>query len=464
MIPNHSFLAGSTAGDVFRPWRSEFAYSTLLIVLTGILFVVCRLESDQILESQIALGIDPGEVAKFVSLAILVEMLNLVFLAVRARRSLLATGELRFVGSSLTLSRGLSSQFKNLDDLSRVSCQASGSNVRMQFPEETIRLPGQWLPPGWRRTWRGWRTPEGEAVRLRRKTHPLLAALHLRRPELKPRFAGIGVEVLVGVLCAVAPRIGSYPLYAEARRLAARQNVDDVAMKDFQDGKYLQACEAYRRALPGLNHDLYGSQHAAEFLLYCGDARAAVKAFLGYDVQPLWPFPLDPVALARIRLFSGRYAQAESLLGHMPSYQLYLAIIGQGRQAEADHILEGLAGKDGLARVLLLRHQGRAEAQDAAGVLCSSYLTHKPATPSWLARVFESCILAGGARKVTEDHRFGPAVVALPGLRDELVQFTDREAPESAREVKAAVGQIVSRLDNSRARISGVGPITGGPR
>lgn len=436
---------------MFCPWRSEFAYSVLLVILTAIMFVVCRLESNQILESQIALGIDPREVAKFVSLSILVETLILGFWALRVRRSLLATGELRFIGSSMTVTRGASSLSESLGELSRVSCQASGANVRMQFPTVTVRLHGQWLPPGWTRTWRGWRTPEGVAVSLGRKTHPLLAALRLRRPELKPRFAGIGVEVLVGVLCAVAPRIGSYPLYAEARRIAAHKNVDDVAMKNFQDGKYAQACEAYRRALPGLGHDLYGSQHAAEFLLYCGDRKAAVQAFLGYDVQPLWPFPLDPDPLARIRLFSGRYAQAESLLGPGPSYQRYLAVAGQGRQAEADRILEALAGKDGLARVLLLRHQGRTEAQDAAGVLCSNFLTHKPATPSWLARVFESCLLAGGMTKVMEDHRFESAVVSLPGLRDELIHFAEREAPESARDVKTAVGQIVSRHENKRA-------------
>jgi hypothetical protein len=150
-------------------------------------------------------------------------------------------------------------------------------------------------------------------------------------------------------------------------------------MRDFQDGRFAKAWDSYKRALPTLRHDLYGSQHAAEFLLYCGDLKAATQAFVGFDGTPFWPSPPDPEVLARLRIANRKYAAAEALLQDRPSYLRYVALAEQGRRVEADDVLERVAEKDGLASVLLLRHRGRRdEAQRAADALCSGFLTHKP--------------------------------------------------------------------------------------
>lgn len=248
--------------EVFRPWRSETAYAVLLVVLASLLVVFWYVEANQVLDSQIALGIDPERAVKFVSIAIAAGTLILTFSALRARRSLLATGELRLSGSTLIVSTGPSSVVREISELRQIGCYPSGACVRMLFRDGAVRLPGWWLPSGWRPTWRGWRTPNNSMVRLSRKTHPLLGALRARRPDLKPGglgFAGIvrtvGAELLTGVLGVFVATIGSYPLVAEARRAAGRQHVDDVAMKAFQGGRYLEACEDFRRALPDLRHE-----------------------------------------------------------------------------------------------------------------------------------------------------------------------------------------------------------------
>lgn len=438
-------MAGSAAPhplqeEVFRPWRSERHYTVALIVLACSFGLVCCLESTDILESQISLGIDPIETARWVGLSIAVVLGLFAFGATRLKRSLLASGELRLSGSALILERGASVVEEDVADLRRVKSHPGGANVGMSFPDGRIRLPGQWLPPGWRRTWKGWRVPDGSAVRLRRKTHPLLLALRSRRPDLKPRLAGVSGGLIAGLLVAVLPAIGSFPLYSEVRRFASQPRVDDVAINDFQEGRYVQACEAYKRAWPGLRNDLYGSQHAAEFLLYCGDPKSAVQVIVGYDVQPLWPYPPDPAALARIRIARGRYEQAGDLLRVRHTYLSYVALAEQGRHARADDVLAEIAGHDRLARVLLLRHRGlQAEARKAADELCAAFRKHKPRTPSWLARVFETCILSEGVAKAVEDPRFEPAIRAMPGLRAELVQFAEREAPDRAEELKAAL-------------------------
>lgn len=104
--------------------------------------------------------------------------------------------------------------------------------------------------------------------------------------------------------------------------------------------------------------------------------------------------------------------------------------------------------RKGIAHVLLLRHQGRRnEARDAAGALCAGLSAQEPWTPSWLARVFESCILSGGARKPMEDRRFKPAIRALPGLRAELIQFTRREAPELEADLTSVMAEVLLRSD-----------------
>lgn len=284
-------------------------------------------------------------------------------------------------------------------------------------------------------------------MRLRRKTHPLLASLRILRPDLRPRSAGFVFEVIFIVLCTLAPKIAIYPMFADMRRASGQPRVDDIAIAAFQNGQYSQSCGAYRRALPDLRHDYYGSLHAGEFLSYCGDTKGALRALTSFDGALFETQSLPRTSLAQVRLFDGRYAEAENLLGNAPSYPLYLAVVGQGRLADADRILESIDGKEkgGLAHVLLLRHKRAPAARWDAAVLCSEFLTHKPWMPSWLARVFESCILVGGADKLMEDPRFEPAVLALPGLRAELVQFTDREAPEFAAGLRAAVERIVAR-------------------
>jgi hypothetical protein len=188
-----------------------------------------------------------------------------------------------------------------------------------KLPKTVTHVPGlnchlspRPYTPGWRPTWKGWRTPSNAVVQLSRKTHPLLAALGARRPDLKPRLglAGpVGAALLTCVLGALVPEIGSYLLHAEARRAAGGKRVDDLAVRAFQEGRYLEVCEEYRRALPDLKRDLYGSERAAESLLYCGDRKSALKAAVGYDLQPFWPVAMDPEVLARIRISSASYAR-----------------------------------------------------------------------------------------------------------------------------------------------------------
>jgi hypothetical protein len=84
--------------EVFRPWRRESAYAALLVVLAGLLAVFWYVESNQILNSEIALGIDPDRAVKFVSIAIAAATLVATLVALRARQFMLATGELRLSG------------------------------------------------------------------------------------------------------------------------------------------------------------------------------------------------------------------------------------------------------------------------------------------------------------------------------------------------------------------------------
>jgi hypothetical protein len=429
--------------EVFRPWRSERSYAISLVILTSCSLAACYLESTVILDSQIALGVDPLEVAKYVSLSIAGLLLLFAFWAVRLRRFLLASGELRLSGSTLTLVKEMSALTRDTVELQRITSYPGGANVEMAFPAGKIRLPGQWLPSGWKRTWRGWRTPDGATVRLRRKTHPLLVALRSQRADLKPRLAGIWVEIIAGLLSAVLPEVGSLPLYMAARRGLERPRVEDTVTRQFQEGRYIEACETYKQALPGLRHDLYATQYASEFLLYCGDFKSAVQAFLAFDVQPLWPVPPDPEILARFRISRGRYKQAEELLHGRPSYFLYVALVEQGRRLQADEVLNQIQSRNRLAHVLLLRHRGlQDQARAAAETLCASFRKREPTTPSWLARVFETSILSVGATRTGEDPRFAPAIRDLPGLRTELIRFTEREAPESAEELKLIVQQL----------------------
>jgi hypothetical protein len=401
--------------------------------------VMCYVESTTLLETQIALGADPFEVSAWVSMAIFGALAFLVLLAVRLRRSLLVQGELRLVGSSLILKRESTYTTRDLAELRSATSYPAGANMSLLFSER-VRLPGQWLPPGWKRTWRGWVAPDGTRARLRRKTHPLVLALCARKPDLKVGLAGVPAEVAACLLLALLPRVGTAPLYLEARKLATRANITDTANVQFQEGRYLEACDTYRRASSALRNDDYGSQWAAEFLLYCGESKLAVQAFVGFETQFLWPGQLDPDGLARIRISRGQYRQAEGLLHGQPSYLLYVTLAEQGKTDQADQVLHEIAKRDGLARVLLLRHSGDARtAQVAEDELCTTFRGHKPWTPSWLARVFESCILAGGMESVKQDPRFESAIRSLPGLRAELTAFTAREAPGYLQSVKAAM-------------------------
>jgi hypothetical protein len=130
--------------NLFRPWRSEAAYAALLVVLASLLVAFWYIESHQVLESQIALGIDPDEVVKFVSVAIAAGTLILTFSALRARRSLLATGELRLSGSTLLVSTGSSSVAREIGELQQVRSYPSGAGMRMLFRDGVVRLTGQW--------------------------------------------------------------------------------------------------------------------------------------------------------------------------------------------------------------------------------------------------------------------------------------------------------------------------------
>jgi hypothetical protein len=437
-----SVLESSSEQEVFRPWRSELIYSIGIFILACCVGVVCYLESTTILESQIALGVNPFEVSRWVAVAILGTLGLFAFWAIRLRRFLLAEGELRLSGSSLSLRRASSFVVKDISDLRRMTSYPGGANVSLWFSER-LRLPGQWLPLGWKRTWNGWETPDGTKVRLRRKTHPLLLALRARRADLRLGLAGIPLEVAAGLFCALLPNLGSAPLYFEARKVVARPDTDDIAKVQFQEGNYLQACDTYRRAQPELRHDLYASLSAAEFLLYCGDPKAAVQALVGFDSQVFWPFPPDLEALARIRISRMQYKQAEALLHGQPSYLRYVALAEQGQQDQAQLVLREIAGRDGLARVLLLRRSGEdAQARMAADELCAGFGKHRPWTPSWLARIFESCILTGGASRARLDPRFEPAIRALPGLRAELAAFTAREAPDYLGDLRSVMQDL----------------------
>ncbi len=422
--------------EVFQPWRRKATYAALLAVLAGLLAVIWYVESNQVLNSEIALGIDPDRAVKFVSIAIAAATLITTLVALRARQFLLATGELRLSGSTLIVSTGRSSVIHESSELRQIRCHASGACIRLLFPDGAVSLPGLWLPPDWKPTWRGWRTPGNSVVRLSRKTHPLLAALRTRRPDLKPRLgvrlAGIvGVELLTGVLGVFGVTIGNYPLEVETRRAADRKRVDEVAIKAFQEGRYLEVCQNDRRSLPDLKHDLYGSMRVADSLLHCGDRKGALEAALGYGVQPFWPVAMDPEVLARIRISSGSYAQAEQLLRGRPGLLLYVALADQGRRTEAEQILEYLANQKGMAQVLSLRHKGRpTEAREAAEALCAASNRRRPWAPSGLVHIFESCMLGRGISGLAEDPRFEPANRELPGIRAELIQFTRREAPE----------------------------------
>jgi hypothetical protein len=442
--PAEDFSGGQAGEEVFRPWRSEARYRVLLVTLSTVLVVVWYVESNPILESQIALGFDPDEVVRCVLVALAGVTLILTFSAIRARRSLLAAGELRFVGSSLTVSTGSSPVTREINELQQIRCYLSGACVRMGFRDGTITLPGQWLPPGWRPTRKGWLTPSAALIKPSRETHPLLATLRDRRPDLTPKssrlgLAGIvGAELLMGFLLVFVAGIGNYPLDMENRRTVGRHRADDAALKAFQEGRYLEACDDYRRALPGLRHVLYASVSAADFLLYCGDRKSALKAAVGYDLQPLWPVAMDPEVLARIRMSSGSYDKAEQLLRGGTSLLLYETLAELGRQPEAEEILERLAPKKGMANVLLLRHRNRpAEAREAAGVLCAASNRHAPWAPSGLVRIFELCMLSRGTLGLAEDPRFEPACRAFPELRAELLRFTRREAPELEGELRS---------------------------
>jgi hypothetical protein len=242
--------------------------------------------------------------------------------------------------------------------------------------------------------------------------------------------------LLIGALGVFALSAGNHPLNVAARRAAVQQHAYDLAMKAFQEGRYLEVCENYRRTLPDLRSDLYGSMHAADSLLYCGDRKSALKVAVGYNLQPLWPVAMDSDVLARIRIASGKYARAEELLRGQPGILLYEALAETGRRPEAEQILEGLAPKNGMANLLLLRHLDRqAEAREAAGLACARLNRMAPWSAPVLVRIFEVCMLSKGARGLAADPRFVPACGALPGLRSELIRFTRREAPELEAEL-----------------------------
>jgi hypothetical protein len=334
------------------------------------------------------------------------------------RRALLPEGELRFLVDQLVLQSPGRSGMRAAAAIERISSAPSGSNITIRFDEAKMRLHGLWLPGTWKWTWRGWRRPDGGIVRLNIRTHPLLAA----------------------------PRLGFLPLLVHAaKHPVVEPGPSEAAKMDFQNGRYARACATYRESVNVLRRDPYGTGDATEFLLYCGDAVGAVRAFVGFEPGP---FAFDSPRkehLARIRLATGRYDQAEALLGGEPSYLLYEAIAAQNRWEEADEILDQVAVKDGLARMLRLRRSGSGkESRRAAEDLCSAFLTHRPAAPRWLARVFESCIAAGRLDEVRD--RLVPAAQALPGLRQELLRFTRREFPEFLAEVEEALAPVPDRI------------------
>src|ERR1035441_3201558 len=78
--------------------------------------------------------------AKCVALAIAGELVLLTFWAVRLRRFLLASGELRLSGSTLTLVKGMSALTRDTVELQRITSYPGGANVEMAFPAGKIRL------------------------------------------------------------------------------------------------------------------------------------------------------------------------------------------------------------------------------------------------------------------------------------------------------------------------------------
>jgi len=119
--------------EIFRPWRSQASYVILLAFLAGLLVVFWYAETHGVLESQIALGIDPDRVVKFVSLAIGAFTFILTFTAIRARRFLLATGELRFLESTLIVSTASSSVAREISELQESDATRRGPTCECCF-------------------------------------------------------------------------------------------------------------------------------------------------------------------------------------------------------------------------------------------------------------------------------------------------------------------------------------------
>ncbi len=243
--------------EVFRPWRRPQTYLLVLAVFGAILGLVGYLLTHVMLESQIALGLDPWEVVMFISIALVGAVIVMAFELIALRRSLLAEGELRFRGSTLILSRGGSCVARDASEVRRIACSGVGADIAMKFSNAVMNLPGQWLPPGWVPTRRGWRTPSGVTIRSSREANPVLAALLRRRPDLKPRVRGrvtqfVLVRSLLGLLGALFLAVAEYPLMSESREALARHRRDEILLESFQAGRYAEACAAYRRALPDL--------------------------------------------------------------------------------------------------------------------------------------------------------------------------------------------------------------------
>lgn len=241
-------------------------------------------------------------------------------------------------------------------------------------------------------------------------------------------------------------------MMSESREALARHRRDEILLESFQAGRYAEACAVYRRALPDLKYDLYGSYDASQILLYCGDIKGALTAALGYQTMPFWPDAMDPRVLAAIRLAMRKYSEAERLLRlGEPDNLLYVALASQGRSDEAEEALEAVAKGGGFSQIVLLRHRGQAaEARKLSDVVCSRLEGMTKPLPLVLARSIESCMLAQGIEKTALKRRFSEALHGLSGLRDEINRFAEREMPESRLEVQGALDRLAGVLGSVR--------------
>lgn len=327
-------------------------------------------------------------------------------------------------------------------------------NIRLRFENTLIRLPGLWMPDGWK--WRLFRlrSPEGESWTPRRKKHPLLLTLLHLRPDLTiHRHLAWGL-LLPALLLGLSTNLFEVQLYLDARESLRLHQEEEVVLADLRAGRYRAACSGYESLIPKARHQLYLAENAAAMQVYCGNLKLALRAALDYDVQPLWPFAMDKSTLAGIRLAQQRYEEAERLLqgGRSGNYILYLALVKQGRTDEANEILaqdKRPSGRVGVFdKAILLRRTGRLPESRAEAELMWSHCKVSPSIPRWLSRPILVAILTEKQENiVTAVAMLGSAFRDLPGFRAEVFDFAEREAREELPVLQEAI-ERVHGMDN----------------